>query len=39
VGVKGGRQAYRAGVMEERQTASPSTSIAGMPFWRQEAIK
>ena len=38
-GVKGGRQAYRAGVMEERQTASPSTSIAGMPFWRQEAIK
>lgn len=33
--VRGGRQAHLAGLMEERQTASPSTPITGMPFWQQ----
>lgn len=37
--VQGGRQAHLAGLMEERQTASPSTPIAGVPFWRQEPSK
>lgn len=30
-----GRSAYLAGVMPERQTASPSTPTLGMPFWHQ----
>ena len=31
-----GRSAYLAGTMPERQTASPSTPTAGMPFWHQQ---
>jgi len=34
--VNGGRQAYLAGLMESRQTASPSTPILGTPFWQQK---
>lgn len=34
--VQGGRQAYLAGLMESRQTASPSTPILGTPFWQQQ---
>jgi thiazole synthase len=34
--VKGGRQAYLAGLMENRQTASPSTPVLGTPFWHQK---
>jgi thiazole synthase len=33
--VAGGRQAYQAGLMESRQTASPSTPVIGTPFWQQ----
>jgi thiazole synthase len=33
--VKGGRQGYLAGLMESRQTASPSTPTLGTPFWQQ----
>lgn len=33
--VQGGRQAYLAGLMESRQTASPSTPTLGTPFWQQ----
>ena len=33
--VSAGRLARRAGVMPERQTASPSTPTLGMPFWHQ----
>jgi len=33
--VNGGRQAYLAGLMESRQTASPSTPVLGTPFWQQ----
>jgi len=33
--VNGGRQAYLAGLMESRQTASPSTPVLGTPFWHQ----
>lgn len=35
-GVEAGRQAYLAGAMPSRQTASPSTPTLGMPFWHQE---
>ena len=31
-----GRQAYEAGLMVERDTASPSTPTIGQPFWHQE---
>lgn len=34
--VSGGRQAYLAGLMESRQTASPSTPVLGTPFWQQQ---
>ena len=34
--VQGGRQAYLAGMMESRQTASPSTPTLGTPFWQQQ---
>jgi thiazole synthase len=34
--VAGGRQAYLAGMMECRQTASPSTPTLGTPFWQQK---
>lgn len=30
-----GRSAYRAGLMQKRQTASPSTPTVGQPFWHQ----
>jgi len=33
--VRAGRQAYLAGAMAERQTASPSTPTLGTPFWHQ----
>lgn len=31
-----GRDAYRAGLMQRRQTASPSTPTVGQPFWHQQ---
>jgi len=31
--ITAGRSAYRAGLMEQRQTASPSTPVVGQPFW------
>ena len=34
--VNGGRQGYLAGLMESRQTASPSTPVLGTPFWQQQ---
>ncbi len=33
--VESGRIGYEAGAMEERDFASPSTSIIGTPFWHQ----
>ena len=33
--LESGRQAFLAGAMPERQTASPSTPTLGMPFWHQ----
>ena len=30
-----GRAAYEAGIMPERDLASPSTPIIGTPFWHQ----
>jgi thiazole synthase len=33
--VTGGRLAYLSGLMEARQTASPSTPVLGTPFWQQ----
>lgn len=33
--VDGGRMAYRAGLMCERDQASPSTPTLGLPFWHQ----
>jgi thiazole synthase len=33
--IKAGRQAYLAGLMVQRQTASPSTPTLGQPFWHQ----
>lgn len=33
--LEAGRQAYRAGLMQARQTASPSTPTIGQPFWHQ----
>lgn len=34
--IEAGRQGYLAGVIAQRQTASPSTPTLGMPFWHQE---
>lgn len=34
--VTGGRQAYLAGLMQTRQTASPSTPVLGTPFWQHK---
>jgi thiazole synthase len=34
--VRCGRNAYLAGAMPERQTASPSTPTLGTPFWHQQ---
>jgi thiazole synthase len=31
--ITAGRSAYLAGLMEQRQTASPSTPVVGQPFW------
>ena len=31
--IDAGRQAHRAGLMQKRQTASPSTPTLGQPFW------
>jgi thiazole synthase len=31
--IAAGRAAYRAGLMQKRQTASPSTPTIGQPFW------
>ena len=31
-----GRSAYLAGLIEQRQTASPSTPTVGQPFWHQQ---
>ena len=33
LGVEAGRTAYEAGLMEARDFASPSTPVAGTPFW------
>jgi thiazole synthase len=33
--VKAGRLAYEAGLMKEREFASPSTPVVGTPFWHQ----
>ncbi len=33
--IDAGRNAFRAGLMEKRQTASPSTPTVGQPFWHQ----
>lgn len=33
--IEAGRQAYTAGLMIEKQTASPSTPTIGQPFWNQ----
>jgi thiazole synthase len=32
-GVEAGRAAYKAGLMEARDFASPSTPVVGTPFW------
>lgn len=36
--VQGGRQAWRAGLMAERQQAVASTPVLGMPFWHQDGV-
>lgn len=33
--IEAGRQAYKAGLMVKRQTASASTPTVGQPFWHQ----
>ncbi len=33
--IASGRDAWRAGLMEKRQTAVPSTQTVGQPFWHQ----
>jgi thiazole synthase len=35
-GIEAGRIAYEAGLMEQRQTAAPSTPTVGQPFWHQK---
>ena len=35
--VEAGRAGYEAGVMQERELASPSTPTVGVPFWHQHA--
>jgi thiazole synthase len=34
--IDAGRKAYKAGLMQKRQTASPSTPTIGQPFWHQQ---
>lgn len=36
LGVEAGRAAYRAGPMDERDSAEASTPVVGMPFWHQD---
>ncbi len=33
--IDAGRSAFKAGLMQQRQTASPSTPTVGQPFWHQ----
>ena len=33
--IRAGRAGYEAGVMQQRELASPSTPTVGMPFWHQ----
>ncbi|MBU2887298.1 thiazole synthase [Gilvimarinus agarilyticus] len=35
--ISAGRDAYRAGLMQKRQTAHPSTPTIGQPFWHQNS--
>ena len=35
LGIEAGRLAYVAGIMQEKQFASPSTPTIGTPFWHQ----
>jgi len=37
-GIEAGHNAHRAGLMQTRQTASPSTPVIGQPFWHQSAL-
>jgi thiazole synthase len=39
LGVAGGRLAYEAGIIPERDLAKPSTTLVDRPFWHQEIIK
>lgn len=34
--IAAGRAAYKGGLMQKRQTASPSTPVIGQPFWHQQ---
>ncbi len=34
--IDAGRAAFKAGLMQKRQTASPSTPLIGKPFWHQK---
>jgi len=34
-----GRAGYKAGVMQKREFASPSTPTIGTPFWHQEGVR
>jgi thiazole synthase len=34
--IDAGRAAFLAGLMQKRQTASPSTPVIGQPFWHQQ---
>lgn len=34
--IDSGRKAFHAGLMQKRQTASPSTPTIGQPFWHQQ---
>ena len=36
--VQGGRMAYQAGLISERDQASPSTPVPGLPFWHQAGV-
>ena len=35
-GIRSGRNGFEAGLMEERDFASPSTPVVGTPFWHQD---
>jgi thiazole synthase len=35
ISVEAGRLAYEAGIMQQREFASPSTPTIGTPFWHQ----